>query len=161
MAPARRAILDVGEIARPHGLRGEVVVRLYSDQLERLEPGSVLETDRGQLVVRTSRPLKDRFVVAFEGVVAVEGAETLRGVVLRAAPLDRDDVLWVDEVIGATVVAPDGRELGTVVAVEPNPASDLLVLDGGALVPTRFVVGGLVGSTLTVDAPEGLIEGPE
>ncbi|HEY8080612.1 MAG TPA: ribosome maturation factor RimM [Acidimicrobiales bacterium] len=157
MTAARRSLLEVGKIVRPHGLQGSVVVRLVTDQVDRLGVASVLMTDHGELTVRSSRPLKDRFVVAFEGVDSVEAAESLRGVVLRAAPLALDDVLWVDEVIGATVVTTDGRTLGVVEAVEANPASDLLVVEGGVLVPVRFVVGGLIDRTVTVDVPEGLV----
>ena len=48
--------------------------------------------------------------------------------------------------------------LGTVVSVEANPASDLLVLDGGALIPLRFVVGNEPGVRVTVDVPDGLLD---
>ena len=48
-------------------------------------------------------------------------------------------------------------ELGTVTAVEANPAHDLLVLDGGALIPIVFVTGHEFGR-LTVDVPDGLFE---
>jgi 16S rRNA processing protein RimM len=41
--------------------------------------------------------------------------------------------------------------------VQANPASDLLVLDTGALVPVRFVVERLVDA-LVVDAPQGLFD---
>ena len=51
-----------------------------------------------------------------------------------------DGELWVHELVGAAVVDRAGRELGTVAAVEANPAHDLLVLDGGGLVPMVFVV---------------------
>jgi 16S rRNA processing protein RimM len=44
-----------------------------------------------------------------------------------------------------------------VCAVEANPASDLLVLEDGALVPVRFVTGFSDG-ILVVDVPEGLFE---
>ena len=158
MAAARRGQLEVGEVVRPHGLKGGVVVRLVTDQVDRLDAGSTLESDRGTLTVRTSRPLKDRFVVSFAGVDTPEGAEALRGLVLRSEPLEIPGVLWVDEVIGAAVVTMDGTRLGTVEAVEANPASDLLVLDTGVLVPVRFVVGGLEDATLTVEVPEGLVE---
>jgi 16S rRNA processing protein RimM len=157
VAAARRSELVVGEIVRPHGLKGAVVVRLDTDQLDRLAPGTTYETERGSLVVTDSRPLKDRFVVNFEGVDTTEGAERLRGTMLVAAPRDVDGALWVDELLGATVVTTAGRTLGTVVAVEANPASDLLVLDGGALIPSRFVVGELRDRTVTVDVPEGLV----
>ena len=36
------ALLDVGRIVKPHGMRGEVVVELVTNRTERLEPGSVL-----------------------------------------------------------------------------------------------------------------------
>jgi 16S rRNA processing protein RimM len=55
------------------------------------------------------------------------------------------------------VVDQTGEDRGTVVAVEANPASDLLVLDSGALVPLRFVVTEGPGS-LTVDVPAGLFD---
>ncbi len=51
-----------------------------------------------------------------------------------------------------------GTELGTVVSVEANPASDLLVLDGGGLIPLRFVVESVPGTRITVDLPDGLLD---
>ena len=41
--------------------------------------------------------------------------------------------------------------------VESNPASDLLVLDSGALVPVVFVTGHAPGH-VTIDPPEGLFD---
>jgi len=157
MPAPRRSQLEVGAIDRPHGLAGAVVVRLVTDQLERVAAGATFVTDAGELTVRGSRPLKGRFVVTFEGIDSLEAAESLRGTVLRAEPIDKPGALWVDELLGATVQTTDGTTLGTVEGVEANPASDLLVLDSGALIPMRFVVGGLVDGALTVEVPEGLL----
>jgi len=72
--------------------------------------------------------------------------------------------LWVDELIGASVVDPDGRLLGRVSAVVANPASDLLELEGGGLVPLVFVVDFLPPTeeggpaSVVVDVPRGLLE---
>lgn len=156
-AAGRSQQLEVGSIDRPHGLDGAVVVTLVTDQHERVAAGATLDTDAGELRVLASRPLKHRFVVTFEGVDTLASAEALRGTVLRSDPLDKQGVLWVHELIGATVRTPDGAVLGTVVSVEANPASDLLVLDTGALIPTRFVLGGVVDGTITVEVPEGLL----
>jgi 16S rRNA processing protein RimM len=150
-------ILDVGRIARAHGIKGEVVVDLVTDRAERVEPGSVLDTDRGPLTVVTSRPFKDGYLVRFEGYVTRNETETLRGLVLRAEALSDGDELWVHELIGSTVVEVDGTERGTVTAVEANPASDLLVLDSGALVPLNFVVSAGAGR-IVVEVPAGLFE---
>lgn len=144
-------------MVKPHGLRGEVVVELVTNRTERLAPGTVLDSDRGALEVLRSSPHQHRWIVAFAGVDGRDGAESLRGSVLRAEPLDDGDALWVHELVGSEVVDPAGAPLGTVVAVEANPASDLLVLDGGALVPLRFVVSSEPGRVV-VDPPAGLLD---
>lgn len=151
-------LLEVGRITKAHGLRGEVVVFLSTDRTERVAVGSVLITDRGELRVEASRPHQDRFIVSFAGIATREEAEAVRGLVLRAAPLEDPDALWVHELIGCRVLTPDGVERGTVESVLANPASDLLVLDSGAMVPVVFVVGRPRGGVLTVDTPPGLFE---
>lgn len=143
---------------KPHGLNGEVVVELFTERTERLDAGSTLDTDDGALVVRASRPFQGRFLVRFEGVADRTGAEGLRGLVLRAGALADPGTLWVHELIGARVVAADGTPLGTVAGVEANPASDLLVLEGGALIPLRFVTALEPGQQVTVDVPAGLLD---
>lgn len=153
----RRRLLDIGRIARPHGLRGEVVVRLTTDRPERLAPGSVLHSDLGELVVAAARAHRDRWLVAFEGHGDHEAAERLRGLVLRAEALDEPDELWVHELVGAAVTTLAGARLGTCVAVVANPAADLLELDDGTLVPVVFVVDHEPGR-VTVDPPEGLLD---
>ena len=77
---------------------------------------------------------------------------------LRARPIERPGTLWVHELVGATVESSDGRELGVVAAVEANPASDLLVLADGGLVPLRFVVSHEPGQRVVVDVPDGLFD---
>ncbi len=94
----------------------------------------------------------------FAGVDSREAAESLAGSVLRAEPVtETEDGFFVHELIGSEVVESSGQSRGTVVSVEANPASDLLVLDSGALVPMRFVVASAPGR-LTVEVPAGLFE---
>lgn len=152
-------LLEVGRIDKVHGLQGEVVVTLTSDRTERLAPGSRLWVGDAEREVLTSRPHQQRWLVRFAGAERREDVEALRGAVLRAAPLDADDgSLWVHELIGATVTLPDGTEVGTVTAVQENPAHDLLVLDGGDLVPVVFVTDGSdLPGRVVIDPPEGLL----
>jgi 16S rRNA processing protein RimM len=63
----------------------------------------------------------------------------------------------VHELIGARVVDTAGVALGTVVAVEANPAHDLLVLDCGVLVPMPFVAERR-DDAIVVNVPEGLLD---
>jgi 16S rRNA processing protein RimM len=150
-------MLEVGRIVKPHGLRGEVVVELVTNRTERLAPGTVLSSGDQRLTVQASRPHQGRWIVDFGGVVDRAGADALRGVPLLAEPIDDPDELWVHELVGAEVVSPDGAAYGKVESVEANPASDLLVLDSGGLIPLTFVVDRSPGR-LVVDIPEGLLD---
>jgi 16S rRNA processing protein RimM len=150
-------VLEVGRVVKPHGIRGEVVVDLVTDRHERLDAGSVLDADGTALEVESARPHQRRWIVRFAGVVDREGADRLRGAVLRAEPIDDPGALWVHELIGARVRDLGGRDLGLVTAVEANPASDLLVLESGALVPLTFLVS-RIGADLVVDLPDGLLD---
>jgi len=150
-------LLEVGRIIKPHGIRGEVIVDLVTNRPERLDAGSVLSTDAGDLEVLRSTPHQHRWIVAFADVNDRNRAEELRGTVLRAEALeDEDDTLWVHELVGALVYDVNGLLYGRVREVEANPASDLLVLPQG-LVPLTFVVDQSPGRVI-IDPPEGLIE---
>jgi 16S rRNA processing protein RimM len=150
-------LLEVGYVARAHGLNGEVVVALITDRVERVDPGTVLSTDHGDLTVAASRPHQDRWIVTFAGHDTREQAEALRGRTLRAAPLDDPAELWVHDIVGSEVLTTAGDRLGRCVAVVANPAADLIELEGGALIPVAFVVDQAPG-TLTVDPPDGLLD---
>ena len=153
------ARLEVGRIGKPHGLAGEVTAVFISQRPERTEPGAILFAGDRELVIEASRPHRQGWIIRFEGFADRDAAETLRGTVLSA---DADaevasDELWVHELVGCEVVDRDGRSLGKVAEIEANPAHDLLVLDGGVLVPMPFVVEHDSGRVV-VDLPEGLLE---
>lgn len=150
-------LLEVGRVVRAHGLNGEVTVKLVTDRQERLAPGTVLHTASGTLEVVASRPYQAGHLVSFSGVHSRDAAEALRGATLLAPPLEDPDAFWVHELIGSAVVGIDDVEHGRVVAVEANPASDLLVLEGGGLVPLRFVVE-RSADRVVVDVPAGLLD---
>jgi 16S rRNA processing protein RimM len=157
---ARR--LEVGRIGRAHGLHGEVTVTFVSDRPERTRPGTTLFaiTESGDvrpLRVASARPHGGRWLVRFDGVADRSQAEALRGCELEADELPAGDELWVHDLVGSRVVDRSGIALGRVSAVEANPAHDLLVLEGGALVPVTFVVDHEPGR-IVVDVPDGLLD---
>jgi 16S rRNA processing protein RimM len=151
-------LLEVGRIAKPHGLGGEVVVALLTNRTERLDEGSQLATPTGRiLTVTRSRPFKNRWIVSFAEIGDLDAVEHVRGTLLLAERLDEPGALWVHDLVGQRVEDRTGRLLGQVKAVLANPASDLLELDGGGLVPLVFVVENLP-DRIVVDIPDGLIE---
>ncbi|WP_419847029.1 ribosome maturation factor RimM [Candidatus Poriferisocius sp.] len=150
-------LLEVGRIDRAHGIRGEVVVTLWTNRAERLEAGSVLCADPGEFTVAGARPFQHRWIVQFAEVRDRQAAESLRGQALKAEPIVDPDELWVHDLIGMMVCENDGTERGRVEAVQANPASDLLVLESGALVPLTFLLEH-TGDRLIVDVPAGLFD---
>jgi 16S rRNA processing protein RimM len=157
--PAPEDRLEVGWVGKAHGLRGEVVVHAVSNRPERFAAGSVVAVAGVPRRIETSRAQGDKYVVRFEGVDDRDAAERLRGARLTGEPLGEapEGEVWVHEVIGSEVVDRAGTVLGRVEAIEANPASDLMVLDGGALVPMVFVVEQAPGRVV-VDVPEGLLD---
>jgi 16S rRNA processing protein RimM len=153
------SLLEVGRIVKPHGLRGEVVVEAISNRDERFLPGSVLYVSGAATAIATSRRHQNRWLVRFEGIEDRTAAEALRGIVVTGdalASLPEDEV-WVHDLIGASVSDRSGTDLGTVVAVEANPAHDILVTEEGVLIPIVFVVERGDGRVV-VDLPEGLLQ---
>lgn len=151
--------LEIGRIAKAHGLHGEVVVVPVSNQPGRFSSGAHVWLDDEPAVIASSRPHQLAYLVRFEGVTDRTGAERLRGRLVHAEALGPppDGELWVHELIGAQVCDRAGAVLGRVTAVEANPAHDLLVLDTGPLVPMVFVVEQR-RDVVVVDVPEGLLE---
>lgn len=138
---------------------------LTTTETDRVASGSVVFIDDRELKIVRSSPHKHRFIVHFDGVETREEADAIAGRVLRAEhldagdPSDDDEVFWIHELIGARVVGIDGQNHGKVVAVQENPASDLLVLEDDSLVPLVFVVGWIDRpDALRIDPPPGLFE---
>ena len=125
--------LVVGRIVKPHGIRGEVSVEVYSDAPERFEKGARLDADDGRaLTIRSSRPHQDRLLVMFEQISDRNAAEDARGIVLsipaseaRALP---EGSYYPHQLEGLTVVDEDGEEVGTWVRALETPAHDVCCL---------------------------------
>lgn len=149
--------LEIGRVSRAHGLRGEVVVDPITDQADRFVAGAVFDSKLGPLTVSACRPFQHRYLVFFDGYETREQADKLHGLVLLAEPLDDRDELFVHVLIGCHVVDQHGEDHGAVVAVEANPAADLLVLANHALVPMNFVTN-VSDGRIEVDVPVGLFD---
>jgi 16S rRNA processing protein RimM len=168
--------LAVGRIVRPHGVRGELVVEVRTDDPgERLAAGAVLATEpatAGPLTVARTRWHSGRLLVTFERVADRNAAEELRGTLLLVDAADLEDPRDPDEfrdhqLIGLIVIAPDGEDVGTVADVL-HYGQDLLVVAGsgkraGAEIMVPFVSAivtdvDLAAGVLRIDPPAGLLD---
>ena len=113
-------LLRVARIGKAQGLKGEVTVRLYTDDPEwRFAPDSVLYDESGETeyVVESSRSAKNRWIIKLEDIDDRNAAEALNGVELYGEPDDPDYMLDADEwylrdLIGLEVRMAQGNGLG-------------------------------------------------
>jgi len=170
--------LVIGRVVKPHGVRGELVVDVRTDEPDlRFAPGTsvrgLLPRAKGTrtFTVTAARNHSGRLLVSLEGVAGRDAADELRGVlfVIDAADVDSGDdpdEFYDHELAGLPVRTRDGEEVGTVREVIHLPASDLLAVtaaDDGReiLIPfVREIVPEVSRSDgIVIDPPDGLLEG--
>ncbi len=128
--------LEVGSIVNKRGLRGELKVECYCDDLDVLcGLNTVFLNDKGQdpLRVLSAKTYKGYVYLTLSGVDSCEAADLLRGKSLYARrediPLDEGKNFIVD-LIGLPVVDVDsGAEYGTLVDVFNRGASDIYAVE--------------------------------
>jgi 16S rRNA processing protein RimM len=164
------ALLPVGVVVKPHGIRGKIRVMVLGDDPQPLL--SVQEVwigprpdDLTQHRILRTQFHKRLLVLELQGLTR-EKAESLAGQYLwmhRAdlPPLDEDEFYWQD-LIGLRVAARAGEDLGTVVTILESGSNHVLVCRQGnreTLIPFMEDVVLRVdvdGGTILVELPEGL-----
>ena len=165
--------VTVGRIGRPHGIRGDVVVSVRTDEPDaRFAAGARLDTDPpaiGPLTVASVRWHSGQLVVRFEGIKDRTAAGELGGTWLNVdsdalAPLDDPDEFRDHELVGLTVRTTTGVVVGEVTDVLHH-GQDLLAIkpgSAGAEVLVPFVKAivtevDVAGGCLVIDPPPGLL----
>ncbi|WP_415646172.1 ribosome maturation factor RimM [Stackebrandtia soli] len=167
-------MLVVGRLTRPHGVRGDLICEVRTDEPEkRFTSGSVFVTDpeaAGPLTVAAARWYQGKMLLTIDGVSDRNGAEDLRGVLLCVDSADVDTPTDPDEfadhqLVGLSVVDVEGETIGVVARVDHSPAHDMLIVDrpgaGQALIPfIRQMVPtvDVDGGRIVVDPPQGLLD---
>lgn len=166
------AMITVGRVARPQGHRGEVVVAAETDIAdERFKPGAIVHVNRdGQVTplrIRSSREHDGRWVVGFDGVADMNGAEAMRNQELRIPaellrPLGAGE-FFEHDLVGCVVQTLDGRRIGTVERIERGAGVPVLVVMGRSEVMVPMVDSicrrvDVAGRVIVIDPPEGLVE---
>ncbi len=126
-------LVPVGRVGRPHGTDGAFVVEQGSEDESRFAVGArVYAAGRPAAVVLSRRVGGGRRAVKLD-VPVERGAElAVRRVDL---PSPEEGAYYVFQLVGLAVEEEGGRELGRVADVDPGVANDMLVLDGGLLLP--------------------------
>ena len=168
--------LVVGRVVKAHGISGEVVVEVRTDDPDaRFTPGVALRgRARGgaecMFSVESVRDHAGRLLIRLAGVADRNAADALRGTVFIVdtadlPAIDDPDEFYDHELEGLRVVTVDGTAVGAVREVLHTAAGELLAIKADAddreiLVP---FVGAIVTSvsretgTVVIDPPDGLL----
>jgi 16S rRNA processing protein RimM len=167
--------LLIGEILRPHGVRGELRMRVLTDYPERIAKLKTVylahNPDKDEVVshaVKHVRMHQDYALLTLNDVPDRNHAEHLRGLFVMvglqdAVPLD-DDEVYLYQLIGMEVHTEQGDFLGTVTDVLETGANDVYIVQsqqyGEVLIPVTdetILDTDTETNRITVKLPDGLL----
>ncbi|WAC55083.1 ribosome maturation factor RimM [Gordonia sp. SL306] len=167
--------LVVGRVAKSHGVRGEVVVDIRTDDpASRFAPGTDL---RGRLprgggektfTVTAARHHAGRLLLSLDEVADRSAADALRGTLFLIDSTDVDsgddpDEFYDHELEGLPVSTIDGAAVGRVASVLHLPGGEILAVttpEGAeVLIPfVREIVPTVTSELIEIDPPDGLLD---
>jgi 16S rRNA processing protein RimM len=166
-------LVAIAKIAKPRGLRGEVVADILTDFPERfanLESVVAVSANgtRTDLKIEDSWFQKGRVVLRFAGIDSVEDAQALRDVEIcipESAVAELEEGEFFDwQLEGCEVETIEGEKIGTVREIMRTGGTELLVVENGSqefLIPFAASICPEVdveSRKIRIDPPEGLLE---
>jgi 16S rRNA processing protein RimM len=161
----------VARIGAAHGVSGEVRLFAFTEDPLAITRYGPLEDKAGmrEFKIASLRAAKDHLIARLEGVADREAAAKLANVELyvareRLPAIEESGSFYRADLVGLRVETSDGREFGTVVAVQNYGAGDLLeIAHGHERVALPFVEAfvrsvDVAGGRIVADPPEGLFE---
>ena len=168
--------LCLGVIAGPHGVRGQVRVKSFTEDPADIAAYGTLSDDRGRRYrLSLTGRAKGVVLARIEGVDDREAAEALKGTRLyvdRSAlpPIEEEETYYHADLVGLAVEDASGRRIGRVREVQNFGAGDMLEVEGEAgesllfaftreAVPVVDIAGGKVivapPEEIEAEPPEG------
>ncbi len=168
--------LTVGRIVKAHGITGEVVVEVRTDDPDtRFAPGAAVRARRpagheDSYRIDAVRDHGSRLLMRLAGVDGRTAAEQLRGALLvidseDLPPIAEPDTYYDHQLEGLRVQTVSGQPIGVVAEVLHTAAGELLAVRrddaGEVLVPfveAIVTAVSLDAQTVEIDPPDGLLE---
>jgi 16S rRNA processing protein RimM len=126
--------LAVGKLHRPHGVRGEVLMSVWTDFPERLAAGALvyLGEKYQPIQIQNTRWHRQQLLVTFDGITDRDQAGTLRNQHVfvkrdQVPPLEADEY-YLHQLIGMRVIDEADVLLGTLVEVLETGANDVYIV---------------------------------
>ncbi len=130
--------VTVGEILRPHGIKGSVWVKPLTDSAGRAqtlrEVFIIGEDGATPARVESADVVEGRWILRFKGIGSRDAAERLRGCRIDVDPQESppmpESSFYIHDIVGRDVFSEDGTYLGSVVDVVVTGSNDVYVIAG-------------------------------
>lgn len=162
--PESRSWIALGVIVRPHGVQGELRVKLFNPDSAAISASLTVRLTREGSAPKDARILSVResvegfLLIRIDGVADRNAAEHLRGTAIElprdVLPPPSPGEFYVCDILGADAVLSDGSPCGKVVDFRSFPTTDILVIDHDG---TRYEVPLIDDFVESVDAVAGRV----
>ncbi|MCL1822975.1 MAG: ribosome maturation factor RimM [Oscillospiraceae bacterium] len=126
--------LEILEITKPHGIKGEMRAKFYCDSIEEISEYETLYfgADKKPVKLISCRANKTMVIISLEGIDTVERAQKLAGELFY---INREDIIldedtwFIQDLIGLDVFdADNGIRYGVVEEILQNAPTDVYVI---------------------------------
>ena len=152
----KQQYIEAGKIVNTHGVAGEVKIEVWLDNPQFLRRFPRVFINGAEKKLLSGRAQKSFLIAKLEGVDDVNAAMALKG---KTITVDRGDVrlprgtFFVQDILGATVVDENGKEIGKLTDVLERPAHNIYVVQG----EQEHLIPAVPAFILKTDADAGII----
>lgn len=152
----KKQFIEAGRIVNTHGIAGEVKIEVWLDSPRFFKTFKRLYIDGREIGVISERVHKEFIIAKLEGVESVNDAMRFKG---KTVNINRNDAalphggFFLSDIIGASVVDENGRELGKLTEIMETPASNVYVVTG----EREHLIPAVPEFILSTDAENGVI----
>ena len=129
----KSAFIEAGRIVNTHGVAGEVKIEVWLDSPQFLRRCGRVYLDGAERKILSAKTQKNFLIAKLQGVEDVNTAMALKG---RDVYIAREDAklprggYFIQDILGASVLDEQGREIGKLTDVLERPASNIYVVQG-------------------------------
>ena len=169
-----KELVVVGRVRRPTGIKGALLVQIYSGIPDRFIVGDTVIADGKEYVIAETGKSGDSAKLRFETINSIEKATFFRDLELLVPAEELPDnppgIYYHYEILGSEVTTVDGQHLGTLTEILETGSNDVLIIIGkptlqkkkGDEVLVPVLEGVIVdvdknAGTMKIDPPDGIL----
>jgi 16S rRNA processing protein RimM len=134
LKPGEPEFLEVGRARRSHGVKGEIILEIFSESLRYFKPGKIVYIGQHHqpLTIESARAHDNLLLIKFEGIDTPEALSSFRNklvyVPASQLPALPEGEYYFYQLIGLEVVDQQGKSLGLLTEIIQTGATPVYVV---------------------------------